>query len=111
MKLGYGINTRLSAGEAQPASAEGAAGASGDEQMSSEGGVHSAAPFRRWVIGAFGHPELLQRALNTAEKELIEQAMRHRNQGILVTRLDNSAFLAELTPDVPYGTTWEQDLF
>jgi hypothetical protein len=78
--------------------------------MSPQWEVNAVPGVGRRVITGLGHPELLQRALDLAEKELIEQAIRDRNHGILMTRLDESTFLAELTREVPYGNTWERDL-
>ncbi|WP_415853265.1 hypothetical protein [Sinomonas sp. G460-2] len=66
-------------------------------------------PGRR-VLAWNGHPELLQKALDTAERELISEAARGRNRGILMTRLDTTTFMAELSDEVPYGSTWERDL-
>lgn len=77
--------------------------------MSVQDEIRQTRGFRRKIIANVPHPEL-QRALDAVERELIKEADRDRSQGILVTRLDRSTFLAELTPEVPYGTTWERDL-
>ncbi len=56
-------------------------------------------------------PESLQNNLTAAVNEACELAMLIGGHGILVTQHDFNSFTVSLSPDVPYGQTWEQRSF
>ncbi|MGJ3192889.1 hypothetical protein [Paenarthrobacter sp. FR1] len=46
--------------------------------------------------------------LNAAIQEAEQRARDEGRRGILVTRLDYASYTVELSPDVPYGYTYEK---
>lgn len=53
--------------------------------------------------------EALQSQLNAAVLQLRETAADNDRRGILITRRSRSLFTVEVSADVPYGTTLEED--
>lgn len=53
--------------------------------------------------------ETLQRQLESAADEVRIAAMADKRHGILVTRHRPDTFTVTLSPDVPYGMTYERD--
>lgn len=51
----------------------------------------------------------LDEELDKAVARAVEQAMKDRKKGILVTRQNSHSFIIELTDKVPFGTTLEHD--
>ncbi|ALE07731.1 hypothetical protein AL755_10145 [Arthrobacter sp. ERGS1:01] len=49
--------------------------------------------------------------LNAAVHAATKRAIRDGRRGILVTRVDFASFTVELSPDVPYGFTYEKQRF
>lgn len=56
-------------------------------------------------------PESLQNNLTAAVNEVCTLAVRLGRHGIMVTQHDFNSFTVRLSPDVPYGQTWEQRKF
>lgn len=56
-------------------------------------------------------PDSLQDNLTAAVNEACALAMRLGRHGIMVTQHDFNSFTVRLSPDVPYGQTWEQRKF
>jgi len=51
--------------------------------------------------------ETMDDDLNSAIHAATQRAMLDGRRGILLTRVDYGSFTVELTPDVPYGYTYE----
>lgn len=56
-------------------------------------------------------PESLQINLTTAVDQACTAAMRLGDHGIMVTQHNFSFFTVRLSPEVPYGQTWERREF
>ncbi|WP_454810548.1 hypothetical protein [Paenarthrobacter nitroguajacolicus] len=54
------------------------------------------------------HSRELENALDRAVENAILQGYNNPGCGIMVTRHDHRTFTVELSPDVPYGTIFEQ---
>lgn len=54
---------------------------------------------------------MMDRELNTAIHAAEQLARSDGSRGILVTRVDYASFTVELSPDVPYGFTYEKQKF
>ncbi|MFJ5955268.1 hypothetical protein ACIQC5_04840 [Paenarthrobacter sp. NPDC092416] len=50
----------------------------------------------------------LEDNLNAAVREAEQRARAEGRRGILVTKVDHSRVTVELSPDVPYGYTYEK---
>ena len=46
--------------------------------------------------------------VTSAVERIREYAVRHRQHGILVTRHDPMTYTVAVSPEVPYGETWER---
>lgn len=55
-----------------------------------------------------GSRRAIDQQLDVIERELQSLASLTRIGGILITRNGSGSFTAELSPDVPYGVTWNQ---
>ncbi|BCW45157.1 hypothetical protein [Arthrobacter sp. StoSoilB5] len=54
------------------------------------------------------HSGEFENALDRAVENAILQGYNNPGRGIMVTRHDHRTFTVELSPDVPYGTIFEQ---
>ncbi|ABK05552.1 hypothetical protein ACQQCD_06510 [Pseudarthrobacter sp. J1763] len=76
------------------------------------GGPLSTAPDSPAVrVVVVENPHCLQEDLAVAVKQVRDTAESGDRRGILMTRLGQSLFTVEASPDVPYGTTLERDLW
>jgi hypothetical protein len=50
----------------------------------------------------------MEHHLNAAVREAEQRARREGRRGILVTRVAHTRFTVELSPEVPYGYTYEK---
>lgn len=62
---------------------------------------------RRQTVKA-NDPRTLESALNLAVEEAQDSAMILGNHGILVTQHSHSHYTVSLSPEVPYGQTFER---
>ena len=53
-------------------------------------------------------PGIIETELNTAVETVLQQALRERSCGILVTQHGYDRYTVALSPDVPYGETRER---